>query len=169
VALWRALSQERGALALRAPEGLDSPTTGAFVASGGPEPASDHIDGDRQDVLAVCSDRACNASSAARPEQSRYSIVIPTAWCMTVGTLSPHNSADNARASCTRMYKRCQSTSEATTGELPRREDAESGTLPVTALRASEVMRPERADTSQIATWSTFARSSGIAGAQDAF
>ena len=63
---------------------------------------------------------------------------------MTVGALSPHNSADNASALCTRIYKRCQSTSEATTGELPRREDAESGTLPVTALRASEVMRPER-------------------------
>jgi hypothetical protein len=44
------------------------------------------------------------------------------------------------------MYKRCQSTSEATTGELPRREDAESVTLPATGLRASEVMRPERAD-----------------------
>jgi hypothetical protein len=50
MALWRALSQERAVLALRAPEGLDSPATGAFVASGGPEPASDHIDGHRQEI-----------------------------------------------------------------------------------------------------------------------
>ena len=54
VALWRALSQERGVLARRE---LDCPATGAFVASGGPEPASDHIDTVK--IVLACLLRPC--------------------------------------------------------------------------------------------------------------
>ena len=63
---------------------------------------------------------------------------------MTVGALSPHSSADHASASCRRMCERCQPTRWPRLVSYPDVKMPNPELLPVTARRASEVMRPER-------------------------